>query len=136
MSEPVRVVLDTTITVSALLLPRGPASPLRPRWRQRLFVPLLSAGTIERIELVLKYPEFRLSPEQRKELLSDYIPFCEVIPDVSGCSLPGVARQGNAQWIVTDDRRALSAAPRPCLHIALGTFAVLLGVPLFESLEV
>ena len=136
MSEPLRVVLDTTITVSALLLSRGPAAPLRPRWRKRQFVPLLSAGTIGRIELVLQYPEFRLSAEQRKELLSDYVPFCDVVPDAAGGSLLEVARKGHATWIITDEKPALASKRLPCTPVPLGAFVVLLGVPLFESLEV
>ena len=44
---------------------------------------------------VLHYPKFRLSPEDSRELLADYLPYCEVIERIERCA--AVCRDANDQ---------------------------------------
>ncbi len=79
------MVLDTHLVVSALLFPGGRPAELRRFWQQGLFTPLVSRETAAEIVRVLAYPKFRLSLEDRKVLLADYLPYTETvkIPDVA-----------------------------------------------------
>ncbi|MFM1987242.1 MAG: hypothetical protein RJA99_199 [Pseudomonadota bacterium] len=54
-----RVVLDTNIVVSALLLPGGAAGAVRAAWQAGRIVPLASAATARELVRVLAYPKFR-----------------------------------------------------------------------------
>jgi uncharacterized protein len=44
---------------------------------------------------VLGYPKFRLSPDERMELLGDYIPYCETVEVSERC--PSVCRDASDQ---------------------------------------
>ncbi|MDW8311112.1 MAG: putative toxin-antitoxin system toxin component, PIN family [Burkholderiales bacterium] len=83
MSRRVRVVLDTSVVVSALVFPRGPAARLREAWQTGRITPLVSRPTVEELARVLAYPKFRLSEAERLDLLADYLPWAETvqIPD-------------------------------------------------------
>jgi len=74
-----RVVLDTTTVVSALIFTNGRLAWLRQHWRDRGCAPLISRATTEELMRVFGYPTFQLSPSDRQELLADYLPYCEVI---------------------------------------------------------
>ena len=77
---------------------------------------------------MLGYPKFRLSPEEREELLSDYLPFCESVsapsvapPQPRNCRDPfdvpflELALSGDADFLVTGDGDLLSLASEfPC----------------------
>lgn len=115
------VVLDTNVVLSALLF-GGPATRmLRGLWQQRACSPLVSAATAGELVRVLAYPKFRLSPEEREELLADYLPYATVLalpdppPAVPDCRDPfdmpflQLAAAGNAM-LVTGDRDLLVMA--------------------------
>lgn len=120
MSEALRVVLDTNTVLSALLFVQGRLVPLRAAWQSGALTPLLCAQTVEELLRVLAYPKFKLTPEDREELLADYLPFSEVVPpwqgtlDVPECRdahdqvFLELAAAGAAQWLVTGDRDLLS----------------------------
>jgi uncharacterized protein len=114
-----RVVFDTNVLVSALLFPRGRLSVLRSLWQSGKILPLLSPTTVAELATVLSYPKFRLSAEDRDELLADYVPFGMVvkpwkrIPHLPECRDPfdrmflELAAVGKARWLVTGDKDLL-----------------------------
>jgi uncharacterized protein len=119
-----RVVFDTNTVVSTLLFGSWRLAPLRAAWQEGLLRPLLSAATVQELVRVLAYPKFRLLPEEQGELLSDYLPFGEVIrPWKSLAGLPvcrdpedamflELAIAGRAQWLVTGDKGLLALSGR------------------------
>ena len=121
----VRVVLDTNVVVSALLFEQGRLTWLRSAWVQGRCRPLVSTATVEELVRVLAYSKFRLSADEREELLGDYLPFVEVVT-VSGrsaaapkCADPDdqmfldLGCAGHAALIVTGDDKLLGVAG-PC----------------------
>jgi putative PIN family toxin of toxin-antitoxin system len=76
-----RAVLDTNVVVSALLFSRGRVSLLRTAFRSGLIVPVVSRATVRELVRVLEYPKFALSREDRDELLSDFLPFAQIVDD-------------------------------------------------------
>lgn len=79
MAEAPRVVLDTNTVLSALLFAQGRLVRLRVAWQSGALTPLLCAQTVEEFLRVLAYPKFKLTPQEREELLGDYLPFGEVV---------------------------------------------------------
>ncbi len=77
--RPVRSVLDTNVLVSSLLFPTGEVSWLRGAWRQGRIRPLVSCETTAELIRVLAYPKFALSADDQRELLDDYLPYCESV---------------------------------------------------------
>ena len=120
MAEARRVVLDTNTVLSALLFVNGRLVPLRAAWQSGELTPLLCAQTVEELLRVLAYPKFRLTPEEREELLADYLPYGEVVspwkskPKVPVCRdekdqmFLDLAAVGAAHWLVTGDRDLLN----------------------------
>jgi putative PIN family toxin of toxin-antitoxin system len=81
--------------------------------------PIVSAATVEELVRVLAYPKFRLTADEREEILGDYLPFVEVVT-VSGrsavapqCADPDdqmfleLGLAGHAALIVTGDEKLL-----------------------------
>lgn len=120
MADARRVVLDTNAVLSALLFVHGRMAPLRVAWQSGALTPLLCAQVVEELLRVLAYPKFKLTPEEREELLADYLPYGEVVaawqssPAVPRCRdekdqiFLDLAAVGGAQWLVTGDRDLLS----------------------------
>jgi putative PIN family toxin of toxin-antitoxin system len=117
-----RVVFDTTMVVSALVFPGGRLTWLRQHWRQGACVPLISAITLTELTRVLGYQKFNLSSSDRRELLSDYLPFCEVIErtrrsnilcrDANDQPFVDLALSGKAELLISGDRDLLALAGR------------------------
>ena len=117
-----RVVLDTNLVLSALVFPAGAVAGLRRDWQGERLKPLVSTTTAGELIRVLEYPKFRLSSEEREHLLSDYLPFCEVVrvpnppPPTPACRDPfdvqflEVAVAGEADFLVTGDSDLLALA--------------------------
>ena len=74
-----RVVLDTNCLISALLFSHGVLAQLRTFWQQKRFIPLLCSSTTRELIRVLSYPKFKLSSEDIQDILSDILPWAEVI---------------------------------------------------------
>jgi len=120
--QPLRVVLDTNLVLSALVFAQGRLGVLRHAWQEMRFVPLVSKTTVAELMRVLAYPKFKLSVDEQQELLADYLPWCEVVripsplPDTPECRdadhqpflLRAVAGQADA--LVTGDLDLLSLA--------------------------
>ena len=115
-----RVVFDTTTVISALLFANGRLAWLRQHWRESGGVPLISRATTAELTRVLGYPKFRLSQEDRRELLAEYLPYCEVIELTERCVLMcrdandqpflDLAQSGRADLLVSGDRDLLAMA--------------------------
>ncbi|MBE7422762.1 MAG: putative toxin-antitoxin system toxin component, PIN family [Zoogloeaceae bacterium] len=119
---PPRVVIDTNLVLSALVFAEGRLTPLRQAWQARRIRPLVSRVTAAELIRVLAYPKFRLTPEEQRELLADYLPCCETVripnppPKTPACRDPfdvpflQLALAGKAKALVTGDRDLLSLA--------------------------
>ena len=115
-----RVVFDTTTVVSALIFTNGRLAWLRQHWRENGCVPLISRATAAELTRVLDYPKFRLSPDDRRELLAEYLPYCEVIERTRRCAsvcrdandqpFLDLAQSGRANLLVSSDRDLLALA--------------------------
>jgi len=117
-----RVVFDTTTVVSALLFANGRLAWFRQHWRERGCVPLISRATAAELTRVLSYPKFRLSLDDRREMLADYLPHCEAIEPAERCSTVcrdpkdqpflDLAHSGKAEVLVSGDQDLLTLAGR------------------------
>lgn len=115
-----RVVLDTNVVLSALVFGGGPPADLRRAWQAGRCQPLMSKVTAAELIRVLAYPKFRLSAEDREQLLADYVPYCTSIPvphrvpgiptcrDPSDVPFLELAVAGRGNYLVTGDRDLLS----------------------------
>lgn len=112
-----RVVFDTNTVISAFVLKSSRLAWLRFHWRERGCSPLISAASATELVRVLAYPKFRISPDERDEVLADYLPYCEIV--VPGRKSPLTCRDpkdqafldlafaGKADVLVTGDRHLL-----------------------------
>jgi putative PIN family toxin of toxin-antitoxin system len=115
-----RVVFDTTTVVSALLFANGRVAWLRRHWREGRCVPLISRATAAELTRVLGYPKFRLAAEDARELLADYLPYCETIDITERCAticrdaahqaFLDLAESGKAEVLVSGDQDLLVLA--------------------------
>ena len=115
-----RVVFDTTTVVSALLFANDRLAWLRQHWREGGCVPLISRATALELTRVLGYSKFRLSPDERTELLAEYLPYWEVIEPTERCASVGrdandqpfldLAESGKADLLVSGDQDLLTMA--------------------------
>jgi putative PIN family toxin of toxin-antitoxin system len=115
-----RVVFDTTTVVSALLFANGRLAWLRQHWRDGGSTPLISRATAAELTRVLGYPKFRLSQDDRRELLAEYLPYCEVIELTEEClsvcrdendqPFLDLAQSGKADLLVSGDQDLLALA--------------------------
>lgn len=124
MSSAPRAVLDTNVVLSALLFASGRLPPLRHAWREAQCCPLVSTVTTTELIRALAYPKFKLSADEQRELLADYLPFCETVrmppapPKTPECRDPydvpflQLAVAGKAGCLVTGDRDLLVLAGR------------------------
>lgn len=122
MSRPPRVVLDTNVVLSALLFRGGATGRLRYAWQDGACLPLVSTATVQELIRVLAYPKFRLSADERHELLADYLPHTRSVrvpnptPVVPDCRDPfdrpflELAIAGRAAVLVSGDRDLLAPA--------------------------
>lgn len=117
-----RLVLDTNVVLSALLFHAGALAWLRAAWRSGRFRPLASRDTTAELIRVLAYPKFGLTADERRDLLDDYLPYCETVtlPDspltVPACRDPfdrpflELALAGRADALITGDADILALA--------------------------
>ena len=121
------VVIDTNLVLSALVFPQGRPALLRSAWQQGRCIPLVSQATAAELIRVLAYPKFKLSADEREELLADYLPHCRTVhipvrTPVRQSKLPRcraendkmfieLAAVGKADWLVTGDKDLLVLSP-------------------------
>jgi uncharacterized protein len=114
----IRVVLDTNVLVSAILL-KGRLSMFQELWKDGTLSPLLSRETFQEFKTVLGYPKFSLSADEITAIIEDEIlPYFEVI--VIKEKIEGVCRDPNddmflavavnaqAPYVVTGDKDLLA----------------------------
>jgi putative PIN family toxin of toxin-antitoxin system len=108
-----RVVFDTTTVVSALLFRNSRLGWLCQHWRDVGCVSLLSRATAAELIRVLGYPKFALSAGDCRELLAEYLPYCDVIEPRERCEVVcrdakdqvflDLAQSGKADLLVSGD---------------------------------
>jgi putative PIN family toxin of toxin-antitoxin system len=120
VTAPPRAVLDTNVVLSALIFAGGRLAPFRDAWQQGRCLPLVSKITTEELVRALGYPKFKLTDLEQRELLSDYLPHCEVVPmatkppktpkcrDPHDLPFLQLAVAGKADFLVTGDRGLLA----------------------------
>ena len=86
--KPPRIVLDTNVLLSALLFHAGALSWLRLAWQSEAIHPLASHDTTTELIRVLSYPKFKLTSDEREDLLGDYLPWCETVTVPNKIKLP------------------------------------------------
>ncbi|MGA9422104.1 MAG: putative toxin-antitoxin system toxin component, PIN family [Rhodanobacteraceae bacterium] len=118
-----RWVLNTNVVLSALVRPGGVSGRLRLAWQAGLFVPLVDAVTAAELIRVLAYPKFHLATHEQRELLSDYLPWAEIVrvpeppPRTPHCRDPHdvpflqLALAAKADALITGDSDLLTLAP-------------------------
>lgn len=123
MRTPVRVVHDTNLLISALVLSADNWSWLRQLWTSGQVIPLTSQQATDEFKQVLSYRKFALDPAAQRELLTEYSLSCEVVEVSTAPAVPSVrdvddrpflelAVVGKADALVTGDRHLLEVAPR------------------------
>ena len=111
---------DTTTVVSALVFANRRLSWLLPHWQEGGCTPLISPATATELTRVLLYPKFRLSLDDRRELLAHYLPYCEIVEQVTRCPqicrdekdqpFLDLAQSGRAELLVSGDNDLLALA--------------------------
>lgn len=121
-AKPLPVVIDTNLVLSALVFAQGRLSFLRQAWHAERIQPLVSRVTAAELIRVLAYPKFKLTPEEQRELLADYLPCCKTIkipeppPRTPPCrdafDVPflHLALAGRAKALITGDKDLLDLA--------------------------
>lgn len=124
MKSALRVVLDTSVVLSALVFGRGPVGRVRDAWQAQTIIPLACTATTRELVRVLGYRKFALSAAEQEDLLADYLPWVQIVevmqppPDVPPCrdpfDLPFVhlAVVGRAHALVSGDHDLLDLAVR------------------------
>ena len=114
----IRVVLDTNVLLSALLF-TGPIGRLVSLWRERRIVLFLSKDVFIEYLRVLAYPKFKLSGEEIKALIEEYVlTFAEMVTeaktsevireDPADDKFLALAAAGRARYIVSGDKHLLA----------------------------
>jgi putative PIN family toxin of toxin-antitoxin system len=118
--KPPKVVLDTNVVLSALLFTGGRLAAVRQTWHASRCKPLIATATATELIQALAYPKFKLSDEDRHQLLADYLPYCTTIrmpsklPKTPRCRDPfdvpflQLALVGKADYLVTGDNDLLA----------------------------
>lgn len=115
-----RVVVDTNIIVSMALAKGGTMQELRQRWREGKFTVIGSSQLLEEVKEVLDYPRLSalLTPEAKRttiaelETLPELVvleePFPVFTPDEDDSYLLAMVRDGDADCLVTGDKKLLN----------------------------
>ena len=113
-----RVVLDTNIVVSALLIETSLPAQFLAHWRKGQFILLSAEEQIAELNRVTRYPRIRerLSPATAGRLVNQIrelsvmvgpLPTVDVSPDPYDNYLLAMARAGKADYLVTGDKADL-----------------------------
>ncbi len=115
-----RVVFDTTTVVSSLLFANGSLSWLREHWKEGGSTPLICPLTAAELTRVLAYPKFGLTLDDRRELLAEYLPYCELVELTEQCPTQcrdkqdqpflDLAQSGKAELLISGDSDLLELA--------------------------
>jgi putative PIN family toxin of toxin-antitoxin system len=114
----VRLVVDTNILISALLAETSLPAHLVVLWRNGRFDLLTSAGQLDELMRVTRYPKIRtrLTPALAGRLINEIrdlavlladLPIATASPDPHDNYLLAMAAAGSADFLVTGDKRDL-----------------------------
>jgi len=115
-----RVVLDTNIFISALLIQTSQPAKLIALWRDGKFVLLTAAEQLDELSRVTRYPKIRerLKPALAGRLVNEIrdlsvmvgkLPPVDASPDPYDNYLLSIACGGSADYLVTGDKDGLLA---------------------------
>lgn len=113
-----RLVLDTNILISALIVPRGPADALYQAWRAGRFRLLTSEEQLEEFRRVTRYPKVRkyIRPAAAGTMLNEIRLLAQMLTNLPALSLAAdpadnfllaMAAAGSADYLVTGDKHHL-----------------------------
>jgi len=135
-----RVVLDTNILVSTLLIPVGNPAAIYRAWQEGYFALLICAEQLDELRATLHKPAIaaRIKPynagrlvNQLKELATSVgeLPRVERSPDPTDDFLLALSEAGKADYLVTGDKGGLLALDRhkATRIISASAFAALLA---------
>jgi putative PIN family toxin of toxin-antitoxin system len=136
----VRVVLDTNVLVSALLLPTSPPARLIAAWRRGKFRMLTAEPQLAELARVTRYPKLRarLTPSIAGRLVNDLqrvaevvesLPAVDVSPDPYDNYLLSIAVGGSADYLVSGDKSDLLSlrVHERCRILSVRSFLSVLG---------
>jgi putative PIN family toxin of toxin-antitoxin system len=114
----VRLVIDTNIFISALISGMSLPAHLILLWREGRFDLLTSTDQLDELMRVTRYPKIRerLTPALAGRLINEVrdlativtnLPFVTVSPDPHDNYLLAIASAGNADFLLTGDKRDL-----------------------------
>jgi len=110
-----RVVLDTNVVISALLFTTGRLAWVRRAWLHGRIQPLVCRQTVDELLRVLAYSKFKLTGEERRDLLDEFLSHAEIVelpepwPALPACRdakdqvFLVLAHVGQAQALITGD---------------------------------
>ncbi|MHB0889408.1 putative toxin-antitoxin system toxin component, PIN family [Acidithiobacillus sp.] len=114
-----RVILDTNVLLGALISPHGPPDAIYRAWRAARFELVTSAAQLDELRRVSRYPKLKailpahrvgtmVNNMQRATVLDELPPLPECINanDPNDAFLLTMALAGEADYLVTGDRRA------------------------------
>lgn len=111
-----RVVLDTNILFSALISPHGPPDAIYRAWRTARFELVTARTQLDEIRRASRYPKLQavLQPAKvgvminnlQRAVVLDQLPRGFEAEDPDDAFLLAMAAAGNADYLVTGDRRA------------------------------
>jgi putative PIN family toxin of toxin-antitoxin system len=111
-----RVVLDTNVFLSALISPHGAPDIIYRAWRATKFEVITSLVQLDELRRASRYPKFQeiLQPHQvgamvnnlQRATVLDLLPTDVEADDPNDAFLLAMTRAGNADYLVTGDRRA------------------------------
>ena len=127
-----RVIVDTNILISALLIGDSSSARLLEYWRQGTFTLITAEAQIEELTRVMRYPKIRtrVAPALGNPLIEEMqdlaifmhaLPFVERSSDPTDNYLLAMAEAGGADYLVSGDKRHVLA-----LHEHAGTRIVTL----------
>ena len=111
----IRVVLDTNVVLSALLFTSGRLAWIRRAWQHGHLQPVVCRETVSELLRVLAYPKFKLTAEDRHDLLEDFLPYADVVElpqpwpalprcrDVKDQMFLALAQAGKVEALITGD---------------------------------
>lgn len=135
-----RIVFDTNFILSALIFQESHLASFRKLWRTEHISPLVSRATIAELIRALSYPKFKLTADEQKELLADYLPYCVTITiptpppvtppcrDQADTPFLQLALAGKADVLITGDKDLLALADSfDCRILTASEFLVEFG---------
>lgn len=139
------VVLDTNVLLSLWAFTDSRFAPLRARLDSGAWRALSREDCLAEFQRVLGYEQFAIAPERQAALYTDYAARVQVVPspgpdalllprcqDRDDQKFLEVARDGQAQWLITSDKALLRLARRDKLK---GLFRILTPDAALAELE-